>query len=194
MILIAYDGSADAQAAIDRAGELMNGQPATVLTVWERLADVVVRTGAGMAVGDVDYDRLDRSSEDQARQRAEEGAERARRAGLKPRARTSVREHSIAATILAQADEVGASAIVMGTRGLTGLKSLLLGSVSHSVLQHADRPVIVVPSPAVAYRARCAPAIAAGTPEPAHPCFSASWTAAGPGWRRPAPLREWSSL
>ena len=56
MILIAYDGSADAQAAIDRAGELMKGQPATVLTVWERLADVVVRTGAGMAVGDVDYD------------------------------------------------------------------------------------------------------------------------------------------
>jgi nucleotide-binding universal stress UspA family protein len=150
VILIAYDGSADAQAAIDRAGELMNGQPATVLTVWEQLADVVVRTGAGMAVGDVDYDRLDRSSEDQARQRAEEGAERARRAGLKPRARTSVREHSIAATILAQADEVGASAIVMGTRGLTGLKSLLLGSVSHSLLQHADRPVIVVPSPAVA--------------------------------------------
>ena len=49
MILIAYDGSADAQAAIDRAGELMKGEPATVLTVWERLIDVVARTGSGMA-------------------------------------------------------------------------------------------------------------------------------------------------
>ena len=154
MILIAYDGSADAQAAVDRAGELLKGQPATVLTVWERLVDVVARSGAGMPIGEVDYDRLDRSSEDQARQRAEEGAERAQRAGLKPRARTSVRENSVAATILAQADDVGASAIVMGSRGLTGLKSLLLGSVSHGVLQHADRPVIVVPSPtAVAERA-----------------------------------------
>jgi len=154
VILIAYDGSADAQAAVDRAGELLKGQPATVLTVWERLVDVVARTGAGMPIGEVDYDRLDRSSEDQARQRAEEGAERAQRAGLKPRARTSVRENSVAATILAQADDVGASAIVMGSRGLTGLKSLLLGSVSHGVLQHADRPVIVVPSPtAVAERA-----------------------------------------
>jgi nucleotide-binding universal stress UspA family protein len=38
----------------------------------------------------------------------------------------------------------------MGTRGLTGIKSVLLGSVSHAVLQHADRPVIVVPSPDVA--------------------------------------------
>jgi nucleotide-binding universal stress UspA family protein len=150
VILIAYDGSVDAQAAIDRAGELMKGQPAMVLTVWERLVDVVARTGAGMPIGEVDYDRLDRSSRDQALQRAEEGAERAQRAGLKPRARTSVRENSIAGTILAQADDVGASAIVMGSRGLTGLKSLLLGSVSHDVLQHADRPVIVVPSPEVA--------------------------------------------
>ena len=62
MILIAYDGSVDAQAAIDRVGELMKGQPAMVLTVWERLVDVVARTGAGMPIGEVDYDRLDRSS------------------------------------------------------------------------------------------------------------------------------------
>ena len=150
MILIAYDGSIDARAAIDHAGELLKGQPVTVLTVWERLVDVVTRTGAGMAIGEVDYDRLDRSSLEQARERAREGAERAQQAGLKPTARTSVREHSIAATILAQADEVGASAILMGSRGLTGFKSLLLGSVSHGVLQHADRPVIVVPSPEVA--------------------------------------------
>jgi nucleotide-binding universal stress UspA family protein len=39
---------------------------------------------------------------------------------------------------------------VLGTRGLTGVKSLLLGSVSHAVLQHADRPVIIVPSPETA--------------------------------------------
>jgi nucleotide-binding universal stress UspA family protein len=150
VILIAYDGSADAQAAIDTAGQLMKGQPATVLTVWEQLSDLVARTGAGMAIGEIDFESVDKSSEDQARERAEEGAERAKRAGLDSRARTSVRESSIAATVLAQADEVGAQVIVMGTRGLTGLKSLLLGSVSHGVLQHADRPVVVVPSPATA--------------------------------------------
>ena len=77
MLLIAYDGSADAQAAIDRAGELMKGEPATVLTVWERLVDVVTRTGSVIGMSDVDFDTQDRSSEDQARQRAEEGAERA---------------------------------------------------------------------------------------------------------------------
>ncbi len=38
----------------------------------------------------------------------------------------------------------------MGSRGLTGLKSLLPGSVSHVVIQHTDHPVIVVPSPDLA--------------------------------------------
>jgi nucleotide-binding universal stress UspA family protein len=38
----------------------------------------------------------------------------------------------------------------MGSRGLTGIKSRLLGSVSHAVVQHADRTVIIVPSPDVA--------------------------------------------
>jgi nucleotide-binding universal stress UspA family protein len=49
--------------------------------------------------------------------------------------------------VLSEADEAGASAIVMGSRGLGRVSSLLIGSVSHAVLQHADRPVIVVPSP-----------------------------------------------
>ena len=146
MILIAYDGSADAQAAIERAGELLSGESATVFTVWERFIDVVTRTGAGMPIGEVDYESLDRGYEEQARQRAEEGAERAARAGLNAQPRTRGRHNSIASTILTEADEVGAAAIVLGTRGLTGLKSLLLGSVSHAVVQHAHVPVLVVPS------------------------------------------------
>ena len=45
------------------------------------------------------------------------------------------------------AERVGASAIVMGTRGRTGLSGLLLGSVAESVLQRASLPVIVVKAP-----------------------------------------------
>ncbi len=146
MILIAYDGSPDAQAAIRRAGELLNGRPATVLSVWERFQDVLARSGAGMPIGAVDYDELDSAAEGQARERAEEGARLARDAGLNAQARVCVRRGSIADAILGEADDVDAEAIVLGTRGLTGLKSLFLGSVSHAVAQHADRPVIVVPS------------------------------------------------
>jgi nucleotide-binding universal stress UspA family protein len=149
MILICYDGSPDAEAAIDHTAALLGGRPAIVLTVWEPLADVMARTGAGLAYSSptVDYAEVDRASEDAARARAEEGAERARRAGLEAQPRTAERGGTVSQTILATAEELGADVIVMGTRGLTGLKSLFLGSVSRGVLQHADRPVIVVPSP-----------------------------------------------
>ncbi len=152
MILICYDGSPDAKSAIEHAGELLGGQSATVLTVWEPFVEVMARSGAGLGFGGamVDTDEIDAASERAAHERADEGVERARRAGLNPQPRTAARGATIAQTILSVADEVGAGMIVLGTRGLTGLKSLLLGSVSHAVLQHADRAVIVVPSPEVA--------------------------------------------
>lgn len=152
MILIAYDGSPDAKAAIARAGELMDGQAATVLTVWEPFVDVMTRTGAGLTLMPdmVDFAQLDAASEASARQSAEEGAGLADDVGLSARPRSLARRGTIAETILSEAEEAGATAIVMGTRGLTGVKSFLLGSVSHAVLQRADRPVLVVPSPDVA--------------------------------------------
>lgn len=42
------------------------------------------------------------------------------------------------------ADEIGAGLIVMGSRGLGGMKRALMGSVSDSVVRHAHCPVLVV--------------------------------------------------
>jgi hypothetical protein len=43
---------------------------------------------------------------------------------------------------------------VCGTRGRSGVQSFLLGSVSHQVVQHADRAVLVVPSLTLAEKRR----------------------------------------
>ena len=152
MILICYDGSDDAKAAIDEAGTLLGGQPATVLTVWQPFAELLAETplGFGIGPGALNIEEADDASRAAAEHLAAEGAELARQAGFNARPRESTRLQTTAHAILAEAEACGASAIVMGSRGLTGLKSLLLGSVSHAVLQHADRTVIVVPSPAVA--------------------------------------------
>jgi nucleotide-binding universal stress UspA family protein len=152
VILVCYDGSPDAQTAVDRAGELLPGENATILTVWEPFASVMSRTGASLGYGSgaVDADEIDEASRQSAKARADEGVERAKSAGLDAHARTKPRADTVAETILSEADMLGAKAIVVGTRGLTGLRSLFLGSVSHAVLQHADRPVMVVPSRQVA--------------------------------------------
>ena len=152
MILLCYDGSEDARAAINQAGTLLSGQSATVLTVWEPFIEVLTRTsyGVGMTVDTLDIDEIDASNRKGAQSRAEEGAELARKAGLDAQPLARAQESTIADAILKQGDELDATAIVVGSRGLTGIKSLLLGSVSNGLLHHADRPVIVVPSAQVA--------------------------------------------
>ena len=50
----------------------------------------------------------------------------------------------VAREVLDVAKEADADLIVMGTRGRTDWKGLLLGSVAHKVLQHAACPVLLV--------------------------------------------------
>jgi nucleotide-binding universal stress UspA family protein len=45
---------------------------------------------------------------------------------------------------VALAEELGADLIVMGSRGLGGVRRALMGSVSDSVVRHAHCPVLVV--------------------------------------------------
>jgi|SRR5579875_561682 len=156
MILIGYDGSDDAKAAIAQAGTLMPGSPATVLTVWEPFLNMLAHSPAGLGpiAGLGDLERIDRAAAKHAEQRAQEGAELAHGAGLNATASTSEQHSTIARAILDEAERIAADAIVLGSRGLTGIGSLLLGSVSHATVQHADRAVIVVPSSSVAARRR----------------------------------------
>jgi nucleotide-binding universal stress UspA family protein len=149
VILIAYDGSDDAKAAVEQASKLFPGEQTTVLTVWQRFVDTMVRTGGGINLA-VDYDQIDEETKQGASAKADEGAALAREAGLDAVARVAVVEFTVADAIIAEAATVEASAVVLGSRGYTGIKSLMLGSTSHHVLQHADLPVVVVPSPAVA--------------------------------------------
>src|ERR671910_1130465 len=48
------------------------------------------------------------------------------------------------AEIVKLADDIGAGLIVMGSRGLGGIRRTLIGSVSDSVVRHAHCPVMVV--------------------------------------------------
>lgn len=58
--------------------------------------------------------------------------------------REVVRGHPVRALFDATA---GADELVVGSRGHGGFVGLLLGSVSHQVVAHAPRPVVVVPHP-----------------------------------------------
>jgi len=146
-MLIAYDGSADAKAAVTLAGHLFDGSTAVVLTVWEGLATVISRAEAGLS-SSLDFERIEAECEQAATDLAVDGAGHARAAGLQAEARAVQRRGSVANAILEEAAEAGAELIVVGSRGLSSVKSFLLGSVSRAVLQRSALPVLVAPSAA----------------------------------------------
>ncbi|MEW1839691.1 universal stress protein [Nonomuraea angiospora] len=146
-ILIAYDGSDDAKAAIAFAGELLKGESAVVLTVWERAAMATARASVGLMMAIDQLGTEDAAVEKAMRELAEHGADLARRAGLEATPRCDPDSAAVWSTIVDVADEIDARLIVTGTRGFGGVRSLLLGSTSDRVLHNAGRPVLVVPAP-----------------------------------------------
>jgi hypothetical protein len=86
MILLCYDGSADAQAAVDHCASLMPGSDATVLVIWETLLETMTRNGSmGMGMGMVgigDETGTDAAIRKSALDLATDGAQRATAAGL----------------------------------------------------------------------------------------------------------------
>lgn len=74
------------------------------------------------------------------------GAEAALEAGLQAEPRVD-RGDRVASVIVSVAAQIDSAAIVLGPRGLSGLQSALLGSVSHSVLHQARQPVLLVRRP-----------------------------------------------
>lgn len=77
-----------------------------------------------------------------ARTRLEDTLRRIREAGIEVEGH--LLEDSPSEAIVALARKVGADLIVMGTRGLTGLRHVLLGSVAERTLRHAPCSVLVV--------------------------------------------------
>ncbi|GAA1806636.1 universal stress protein [Actinomadura chokoriensis] len=148
-VLIAFDGSDDSQAAVQYAARRLKAEPTVVMTVWEPLLTqlswaplAAAVTVAAEAPGD-EYEE-----EKQAEQLARKGADLAIAAGLTDVAIRAERGGGpVWAAIVDVADELNASLIVTGSRGLAGARSVILGSVSTRVLHHARRPVLVVPPP-----------------------------------------------
>ena len=139
-ILICYDGSSAARQAVEHAGRLLPGSRAVVLNVWSSPAGLAACGLAGTTPHD--FEAWNRAASDVAA----EGVQRAKAVGLDAVAlTTNGMVEGIWRSILALADECGADLIVVGSRGLTGLRAIIAGSVSKRLVEHARRPVLVVP-------------------------------------------------
>ncbi|MEV4418912.1 universal stress protein [Patulibacter sp. NPDC049589] len=144
IVLIAYDGSANADHAIDAAAQLLGGGKAEVVHAWEPVSSAAARSAIYAIAYDDSGVMLERERQ-QAAAVADAGVARARAAGFEATGGALSGSGPLWQTIVERAEALHPRLIVMGTRGLTGVRSALAGSVSHHVASHSDVPVLTVP-------------------------------------------------
>jgi nucleotide-binding universal stress UspA family protein len=149
MILIAYDGTPAADHAIAVAGGLLGGGDARVVHVWQPVGGPQDGPGLALPPAAVPTDDELHDQEAQARGMAEAGAELARAAGFRAEGAAIRGAGSSARALESEIDRVRPALVVVGSRGLTGLKAVLESSVARHVGAHAKAPVLIV---------RCEPA------------------------------------
>ena len=149
-VLVAYDGSDEAVAALRNAVTLFPPRTLIVVSVWEPgLARAMVSlSGAAPAPPSsemiADINRVER---DLAAEAADAGASLARELGATAEPIAITDEADVAAAIASEADRHEACAIAVGSRGLGRVKAPLLGSTSQALLRHTRHPVLVVRAP-----------------------------------------------
>ena len=144
-LLIASDGSELAGKGLDAGLALAAalGARATLVTVSDPWQAVMAGEPSGMALGAELREEQRRERQAQAGQVIAQARERAGRAGVALEA-VYVPERLADEAILETAQACGADLIVMASHGHRGLRKLLLGSQTQSVVSRGHLPVLVV--------------------------------------------------
>jgi nucleotide-binding universal stress UspA family protein len=144
-ILLATDGSADAELALATAVDIAKSTDSElhVITAGPGNPDPVY----GIHEAGLRYETYEQALEAVEREAQKVLDEQVRKVeelgGTVAEAYLSRGQRRDQA-IVRRADEIGAGLIVMGSRGLGGFRRALMGSVSDSVVRHAHCPVLVV--------------------------------------------------
>jgi nucleotide-binding universal stress UspA family protein len=140
-LLVATEGSEEATLAAQTAADLANKTGSELHLVYARSMPMVMGYSAAEPLGTSAVD------EEEVRERAQRfldnQVERIKAEGG-PVAQAHLMWGRPAREIAHLAEEIGAGLIVMGSRGLGGMRRALMGSVSDSVIRHAHCPVLIV--------------------------------------------------
>jgi nucleotide-binding universal stress UspA family protein len=151
-LLICYDGSEGARAAVETAGGLFGVRRAVVACFWQPFAARNRRFAVDILELVQNAAAINEREEQLCHEIAEEGSAMARESGLLAEPCAIRIDGPIDEAIVAHADEIDAAAIVLGAGGRSTLRSLLIGAVANGIVQQATRPVLLVPSARLASR------------------------------------------
>jgi nucleotide-binding universal stress UspA family protein len=148
-VLVGYDGSPAASAAIDAGAQLFQHARAWVTNVWTPpFASTSLRHRLWTGTSHVNefVEAVEREGEREANRMAAMGVTLATAAGwgAEPLVNRSYGGEGIQLAQLAE--KMDADLVLVGSRGLGGARAVL-GSVSDMIVHYTTRPVLVVPHP-----------------------------------------------
>lgn len=145
-LLVPVDGSAHAEKALGVAAELARSGGATLhlLNVSEAASDNIgiLVGGSTEPMSEVEREKLAEGVRKAAQQVIDRAKSAVDLAGLE--VKELVRQGRPGERIIEAAEELDADAIVMGSRGMSDLRGMVVGSVSHRVSHTAGCTVITV--------------------------------------------------
>jgi nucleotide-binding universal stress UspA family protein len=142
-VILCYDGSKEAAEAIAYAGQLLARSEALVVSAWREVIEETLSTGLTRPVADLV--EANRREHEAAERFAAQGVRLAEQAGLRARPLVVRADRPLWETVELIAEEHDARLIVCGT-GRSGMKAALPGNLASALVNHASRPLLVVPS------------------------------------------------
>jgi len=142
-ILLATDGSHLSQKAVDSAIEVALTFNASLIAVKVIPHYIPTYFEGSFALSEVDVSSIEKEWEASAEKVLEQAVAQAKSKGLSIASQV-VKSDDIAQGLLDTAEKRSCDLIVMASHGRKGIKRLLLGSETISVLTHAKVPVLVL--------------------------------------------------
>ncbi len=138
-IVVSVDGSPDSNRAVEVAGEIALAKGAEVIVVHGRDIAVV----APPAATAVPPPQAEPETEDEAQRLVDEALQQLQEAGVSARGMVLPMRGRLAQQIIETAREESADLIVLGSRGMSRIQEIMIGSVANKVIHLSPYPVLL---------------------------------------------------
>jgi len=144
-IVVGIDGSEESMKAAEYAISIAKLYNAELIAITVLTSDIgYIYSSPGVESPPLTVKEIILLAGDEAKKRFDEIKEKANKKGIQLKTESIVAKKSLLNTILEFVEEHNINLVVVGTRGRSGIKKMLLGSIASGLVTYSPCPVLVI--------------------------------------------------
>jgi nucleotide-binding universal stress UspA family protein len=144
-IVVGIDGSEESMRAAEYAISIAKLYNAELIAVHVLTSDIgYIYSSPGVESPPLTIKEIVLLAEDEAKKWFDEIKEKANKKDIQLKTESIVAKKSLLNTILEYVEEHNINLVVVGTRGRSGIKKMLLGSIASGLVTYSPCPVLVI--------------------------------------------------